>query len=104
MAFKRTRVAWQWLARDDAADVEREVGEPGQACALGVAMPDIEPPATYLPASVLARDAVEPTFDTARKCEVGRIDCEHETAVKYALVEPFEQHELHAFAVVRADG
>ena len=65
MALKRKPIAGQRLARDNPADVEREVGEAGETRALGVEMPELESPAVLLTAGVLAGDAVEPAFDAA---------------------------------------
>lgn len=42
MVFKRKRIVWQRLTRDDTADIEHEVGEPRQARALGMEMPEFE--------------------------------------------------------------
>src|SRR5262249_34510198 len=88
MAFEREQIAGRRLARDNPADVEREVGEARETRALGVEMPELEPPAVPLTAGVLARDAVEPAFDTARQGEVGRVDRQHQPPVEDALVEP----------------
>jgi hypothetical protein len=65
MALKREQIAGQRLARDNQPDVEREVGEARETRALGVEMFELEPPAVPLTASVLARDVVEPAFNTA---------------------------------------
>ena len=104
MAFEREQIAGRRLARDNPADVEREVGEARETRALGVEMPELEPPAVPLTAGVLTRDAVEPAFDTARQREVGRVDCQHQTPVEDALVEPLGQDELHALAAANAGG
>jgi hypothetical protein len=55
MAFKRKRIARQQLTRDDASDIEHEVGEPRQARALGMEMPEFEAPPFALVAGVLAQ-------------------------------------------------
>jgi hypothetical protein len=84
MAFKRKRIARQQLTGDDASDIEHEVGEPRQARALGIEMPEFEAPPFALVAACL-RNALEPEFDAAREREVGGIDGEHEPALEKRL-------------------
>ena len=59
-------------------------------------MGELENPAPWLAAGVLARDAVEPAFDAARQPEIGGVDGEHQRAVCDAAIGPVGQHELHA--------
>src|SRR5215472_11696606 len=104
MAIERELVAGQRLACDNSADVEREVGEARETRALGVEMPDLEPPAVLLTTGVLTGDAVEPALNAARQREVGPVDGQNEAPVENALVEPLGQDELHALAAAGAGG
>ena len=92
------RVAGQWLADDDPAQVEGEVGGSGEAAGFGVQMAELERPAARLAARMLARHAVEPALDPAPELEVGGVDGQHERVVEDAPVEPVGQDELHALA------
>ena len=60
-------IARQRLARGDASDLEREIGDAHQAAGLLVEMGDLEQPTLRLAAGMLARDAVKPALDAARQ-------------------------------------
>ena len=89
-------IAGQRLARGDAPDLEREIGDAHQASGLLVEMRDLEQPTLGLAAGMLAGDAIEPALDAAGQPEVGGVDGQDERAVDDAAVEPVGEHELHA--------
>ena len=84
------------LAGRDPAQVEREVGRPGEAAGFLMKVRDLENPAVALVAGVLSGDAVKPTLDAASQPEIGRVDGQDQRTVDDAVVEPFGQDELHA--------
>src|SRR5690606_37359207 len=89
-------VAGKLLAGRDPAQVEREVGRPGEAAGFLVKVRDLENPAMALVPGVLSGDTVKPSFDAASQPEIGRVDGQDQRTVDDAVVEPFGHDELHA--------
>lgn len=96
LPVERQPVAGQGLARDDPADVQREIRGPRQASGLVVQVGHLEQPAPRLAAGVLARHPIEPALDAARQAEIERVDGQDERAVDDAAIEPVGQDDLHA--------
>lgn len=89
-------VAGQRLAQNEAAELEREVGDAYQATGLLMEVRNVKQPAAWLAARMFARDAIQPALNAAGQPEIGRIDGQNQRAVDDAAVEPVGQDELHA--------
>jgi hypothetical protein len=93
-ALDREAVAWERLAADDVADVVGEVPERREAPGLGVEIGEVEAPAIFLAAAMLADDPIEPTLETAGQREIFAVDGQNERVVEYPGVEPVRQDNL----------
>ena len=56
----------------------------------------VELPAVFLPAAVLAHQAVQPPLDAAGQPEIRRVDGQYQGSVDHARIEPVRQDQLDA--------
>ena len=92
----RQTVAGQGLAADDVAQVVGEMLEWREAAGFGVEIGEIEAPAIFLAAAMLAHEAIEPALEAAGQREIGAVDGEDERVIEDADVEPVGQDQLDA--------
>lgn len=59
-------------------------------------VPEVELPAVFLPAAMLAHQAVQPALDAPRESEVRRVYGQHQGGVQHAGIEPVRQDQLDA--------
>src|SRR3990167_2798933 len=63
---------------------------------------EVEAPATFLLAAMLAHDPVKPAFQAASQRKIGRVDGENERLVDHAFIEPVRDDHLDAHRSARA--
>ena len=78
------------------AQIAREVVGLRGAAGLLVQVAEVELPAVFLLAAVLAHQAVQSALDPALLAEIGWVDGQHQGGVEYARIEPVRQDQLDA--------